>query len=174
MSIASQYIKPSLADYVQLALEKNVMRIVQAPELDLCTDPVEVGRYSTILRAPLFEVVADVVYSCIIGRSMPKRLRLVYPLPVRGTSMRIKFYRRTFMLEPSTFSVSPHVCSRKRQCLTSVDLQELRFLCVETIRGLVKSTVQLPYTIKMMARETLLALRVGYPKHAMVFRQLMG
>lgn len=41
--IASQYIKPSLADYVQLALEKNVMRIVQAPELDLCTDPVEVS-----------------------------------------------------------------------------------------------------------------------------------
>jgi Ras GTPase-activating-like protein IQGAP2/3 len=39
--IASRYIKPSLTDYVQLALEKNVMRIVQAPELDLCTDPVE-------------------------------------------------------------------------------------------------------------------------------------
>lgn len=41
------------------------------------------------------------------------------------------------------------------------DLQELRFLCVETIKGLVKSTVQLPYTVKMMARETLLALRVS-------------
>lgn len=45
--------------------------------------------------------------------------------------------------------------------LTWVDLQELRFLCVETIKGLVKSTVQLPYTVKMMARETLLALRVS-------------
>jgi hypothetical protein len=41
-----------------------------------------------------------------------------------------------------------------------VDLQELRFLCVETVKGLVKSTVQLPYTVKMLARETLLALRV--------------
>jgi Ras GTPase-activating-like protein IQGAP2/3 len=41
--IASQYIKASLTDYVQLALEKNIMRIVQAPELDLCTDPVEVS-----------------------------------------------------------------------------------------------------------------------------------
>lgn len=45
--IASRYIKPSLTDYVQLALEKNVMRIVQAPELDLCTDPVEVSVFST-------------------------------------------------------------------------------------------------------------------------------
>jgi Ras GTPase-activating-like protein IQGAP2/3 len=44
--------------------------------------------------------------------------------------------------------------------LISPDLQELRFLCVETIKGLVKSTVQLPYTVKMLARETLLALRV--------------
>lgn len=44
--------------------------------------------------------------------------------------------------------------------LIVADLQELRFLCVETIKGLVKSTVQLPYTVKMMARETLLALRV--------------
>lgn len=32
---------------------------------------------------------------------------------------------------------------------------------METIKGLVKSTVQMPYTVKMMARETLLALRVS-------------
>ena len=46
-----------------------------------------------------------------------------------------------------------------------VDLQELRFLCVETVKGLVKSTVHLPYTVKMLARETLLALRVCPKPH---------
>jgi hypothetical protein len=63
------------------------------------------------------------------------------------------------MLVPNTSSVGPFhsvIVNADR-----TDLQELRFLCVETMKGLVKSTVQLPYTVKMLARETLLALRVG-------------
>lgn len=63
--IASQYIKPSLTDYVQLALEKNVMRIIGAPELDLCTDPVEVSSDTRHMD----EIVADIaavpsIYQC--------------------------------------------------------------------------------------------------------------
>jgi len=53
--------------------------------------------------------------------------------------------------------------NRLRELADMIDLQELRFLCVETVKGLVKSTVQLPYTVKMLARETLLALRVCHP-----------
>jgi Ras GTPase-activating-like protein IQGAP2/3 len=62
------------------------------------------------------------------------------------------------MLVPSTFSV--RIGSLPVGVADQADLQELRFLCVETVKGLVNSTVQLPYTVKMLARETLLALRV--------------
>lgn len=45
--------------------------------------------------------------------------------------------------------------------LTKEDLQELRFLCDRLVKTLIRSTTQMPYTVRLLARETLLALRVG-------------
>lgn len=97
--IASRYIKPSLTDYVQLALEKNVMRFVQAPELDLCTDPVEVS---------LLEIrsVTKLTGSYIIDLSTLKRLTVAWLLQDLGTWTPIRSCRLMRMLVPSTSSVS--------------------------------------------------------------------
>lgn len=43
MPVTAQYIKPSLTPYIHDVIAPHVMRIVDAPELDLCTDPVRVG-----------------------------------------------------------------------------------------------------------------------------------
>lgn len=45
--VASQYIKPNLTPYLQFVLDEHVMRVIQATELDLVMDPVEV---SIVLR----------------------------------------------------------------------------------------------------------------------------
>ena len=42
------------------------------------------------------------------------------------------------------------------------DLQELRFVTTRFVEGLVRSPPHLPYTVRLMAREALLALRVCY------------
>jgi hypothetical protein len=75
-----------------------------------------------------------------------------------GIWMLIRYYR--LMLMPGRNISSVSLGYGVWKWADMVDLQELRFLCVETVKGLVKSTVQLPYTVKMLARETLLALRV--------------
>lgn len=96
--IASRYIKPSLTDYVQLALEKNVMRIVQAPELDLCTDPVEVSFMKIRSLTKLMD-------SYIIDLSTLKRLRVAWLLRDLGIWMLIRCCRLMLMLGQSTSSV---------------------------------------------------------------------
>lgn len=42
-SVAAQYIRPALTPCLQEALADNVMRVVDAHELDLTTDPGEVS-----------------------------------------------------------------------------------------------------------------------------------
>jgi Ras GTPase-activating-like protein IQGAP2/3 len=41
--LATQYLKPGFALYLGNVLGGHVMRIVEAPELDLTTDPLEVN-----------------------------------------------------------------------------------------------------------------------------------
>lgn len=42
-SITTQYVKPTLTPYLQDVLYNHVIRIVDAPMLDLSTDPAEVS-----------------------------------------------------------------------------------------------------------------------------------
>jgi Ras GTPase-activating-like protein IQGAP2/3 len=43
VSIASQYTKPILTPYLQSVMFSHIIRIVEAPMLDLSTDPTEVS-----------------------------------------------------------------------------------------------------------------------------------
>lgn len=42
ISVATQYLRPHLTPYIQDVLKEHVMRVVEAAELDLTTDPGEV------------------------------------------------------------------------------------------------------------------------------------
>jgi hypothetical protein len=60
-----------------------------------------------------------------------------------------------------TYNVS---CPREKPSVAdiSADLQELRHLTKQLLEALFRSTHALPYSIRLLAREALLALRVSF------------
>lgn len=50
ISVATQYIRPKVTPCLQELLTEHVMRVVEATELDLCTDPGEVSDIDVIER----------------------------------------------------------------------------------------------------------------------------
>ena len=53
-SVATQYIKPTVTPYLQRLLHEHIIRVVDAPDLDLTTDPADVrGSVIRILTADL-------------------------------------------------------------------------------------------------------------------------
>ncbi|WWC69466.1 uncharacterized protein I206_103406 [Kwoniella pini CBS 10737] len=126
ISVAAQYIKPTLTPYIQDVLYDHIMRIVGAPELDLCTDPVKI--YQNIINA---EETATGVPS-----QLPRDRNADQILQENATARAI-FIR---------------------------NLQELRALTEFLITGLLETHARLPYTIRLLAREALLALQTKFPE----------
>ncbi|KAK4688659.1 Ras GTPase-activating-like protein IQGAP2/3, partial [Tremellales sp. Uapishka_1] len=123
--VAAQYMRPKLTPYLQKFLTEHVMRVVDAPDLDLCTDPVEI--YNRLINAE----------ESLTG--VPS------PLP----------------RDLSADQVLQSDINARTQYIQH--LQELRALTDFLIKGLVDSSSELPYTIRFLAREALLALRIRYP-----------
>ncbi|RXK36438.1 hypothetical protein M231_06282 [Tremella mesenterica] len=125
VSVTKQYAKPSVTPYVQEIMSEHILRVVQAQDLDLCTDPLEI--YNRSINAEESQTG--------LPSPRPRDLNADQVLQIDA---------------PARAEYIQH-------------LQELRFLCDRLIKGLVASTVHVPYTIRLLARESLLALRVKYP-----------
>ncbi|WVF72140.1 hypothetical protein IAT40_006952 [Kwoniella sp. CBS 6097] len=126
ISVAAEYIKPSLTPYIQDVLYDHVMRVVNAPDLDLCTDPVKL--YQGIINAE--ETQTGVPSQLPRDRNADQILQ-------ENATVRALFIR---------------------------NLQELRGLTELLISGLVDSHAKLPYSIRLLAREALLALQTKFPE----------
>jgi len=46
MGIATQYVKTSVTPFLQSLLVDHVLRVINAPMLDLSTDPAEVSKFT--------------------------------------------------------------------------------------------------------------------------------
>jgi hypothetical protein len=125
-------------------LVAHVQRIVDAPALDLTTNPLEV--------------------SCVI-RSWSEMSRL-------GKADPLQIYNRIIDYEEAQLGVpskKPRDLVADQVLQTDADaratyirhLQELRFLTAELLQALYKAAGGLPYTVRYLAREVLLALRVS-------------
>ncbi|WWC90034.1 uncharacterized protein L201_004964 [Kwoniella dendrophila CBS 6074] len=125
ISVAAQYIKPSLTPYIQDVLYDHIMRIVGAPDLDLCTDPVKI--YQSVINAEETQTG--------VPSQLPRDRNADQILQENATARAI-FIR---------------------------NLQELRALTEFLITGLVETHARLPYTIRLLAREALLALQTKFP-----------
>ncbi|KAK6902926.1 hypothetical protein I203_108186 [Kwoniella mangroviensis CBS 8507] len=125
-SVAAQYIKPSLTPYIQDVLYDHIMRIVGAPDLDLCTDPVKI--YQSIINAEETQTG--------VPSQLPRDRNADQILQENATARAI-FIR---------------------------NLQELRALTEFLVTGLIDSHARLPYTIRLLAREALLALQTKFPE----------
>ncbi|WVQ78096.1 hypothetical protein IAT38_000177 [Cryptococcus sp. DSM 104549] len=124
--VAAQYIKPAMTPFIQDVLADHVMRIVAAPELDLCTDPVKI--YMGIINAEETQT------------GMPSALprdRNADQILQENAMARALFIR---------------------------NLQELRNLTNLLLDDLMKAHYKLPYTIRLLAREALLALQRKFPE----------
>lgn len=124
--VTAQYIKTSLTPYIHNVIAPHVMRIVDAPELDLCTDPV---------RLYLGAINAEETQT-----GMPSAL------PRDRNADQI---------------LQEHAITR---ALFIRNLQELRNLTDFLLADLLQSHDKLPYTIRLMAREALLALQRKFPE----------
>nr|KIR50475.1 IQ domain-containing GTPase activating protein [Cryptococcus bacillisporus CA1280] len=124
--VTAQYIKTSLTPYIHNVIAPHVMRIVDAPELDLCTDPV---------RLYLGAINAEETQT-----GMPSAL------PRDRNADQI---------------LQEHAITR---ALFIRNLQELRNLTDFLLTDLLQSHDKLPYTIRLMAREALLALQRKFPE----------
>jgi len=64
--LAAQYIRPTLTTYLQDVLSEHVIRVVEAPNLDLCTDPVEVSQCRSTPRVLVADGLLDLSppYQC--------------------------------------------------------------------------------------------------------------
>ncbi|WWD15905.1 hypothetical protein CI109_100329 [Kwoniella shandongensis] len=124
--VAVQYIKPVLTPFIQEVLYDHIIRIVNASDLDLCTDPVRI--YQGIINAEETQT------------GMPSTLprdRNADQILQENATVRALFIR---------------------------NLQELRALTEFLITGLIESHNKLPYTIRLLAREALLALQRKFPE----------
>ncbi|WVQ98721.1 hypothetical protein IAU59_005852 [Kwoniella sp. CBS 9459] len=126
ISVAAQYIKPTLTPYIQDVLYDHVMRVVTAPELDLCTDPVKI--YQGVINAE--ETQTGVPSQLPRDRNADQILQ-------ENATVRALFIR---------------------------NLQELRGLTELLVTGLIDSHAKLPYSIRLLAREALLALQTKFPE----------
>ncbi|AFR93269.2 IQ domain-containing protein containing GTPase activating protein [Cryptococcus neoformans C23] len=124
--VTAQYIKPSLTPYIHDVIAPHVMRIVGAPELDLCTDPVRL--YIGTINAEETQT------------GMPSAL------PRDRNADQI---------------LQEHAITR---ALFIRNLQELRNLTDFLLTDILQSHDKLPYTIRLMAREALLALQRKFPE----------
>lgn len=124
--VTAQYIKTSLTPYIHNVIAPHVMRIVDAPELDLCTDPVRL--YIGAINAEETQT------------GMPSAL------PRDRNADQI---------------LQEHAITR---ALFIRNLQELRNLTDFLLTDLLQSHDKLPYTIRLMAREALLALQRKFPE----------
>ncbi|TXT04877.1 hypothetical protein VHUM_03960 [Vanrija humicola] len=123
-NVATQYTKPTLTPYLQNTLGPHVLRIVQAEELDLSTDPVDI--YNRLINAE----------ESLTG------VRSVLPRDLDADQI-----------------LQTHSDTRT---LYIQHLQELRALTDDLLTAIMRSTDQMPYTVRLMAREALLALRVRF------------
>ncbi|OCF36552.1 IQ domain-containing GTPase activating protein [Kwoniella heveanensis BCC8398] len=126
ISVAAQYIKPSVTPYIQDVLYDHVMRVVNAPDLDLCTDPVKI--YHGVINAE--ETQTGVPSHLPRDRNADQILQ-------ENATVRALFIR---------------------------NLQELRGLTELLVTGLIDSHAKLPYSIRLLAREALLALQTKFPE----------
>lgn len=126
MSLASQYIRPTITPLLQGFLTDHVMRVVTAPHLDLTTDPAEIYR----------RLINDEETQTGMPTQKNRDLNANQVLQTDEQSRAVYIQH----------------------------LQELRHLTKQLLDTLYVSTPHLPFTVRLLAREALLALRVKYPE----------
>ncbi|ODO11581.1 hypothetical protein I350_00363 [Cryptococcus amylolentus CBS 6273] len=125
LPITTQYTKTSLTPFIHDVVAPHIMRIVSAPESDLCSDPVKI--YMDIINA---EETQNGVPSA---------------LPRDRNADQI---------------LQEHALTR---ALFIRNLQELRNLTDLLLGDILQAHAKLPYTIRLLAREALLALQTKFP-----------
>lgn len=98
MGIATQYVKTSVTPFLQSLLVDHVLRVVDAPMLDLSTDPAEVSIDNDTETAPDSRYTDDA--------STKKRAEPVYHPSGQEIWTVTKYCSTTRQAEPCTFSVS--------------------------------------------------------------------
>ena len=152
MPVATQYLKPSLTPYLQEVLFEHVSRVTQATGLDLCVDPIEVR----LFRCSEIPLIGQIYNRSINMEESQTGLASVRPRHLDGDQV----------LQTDATARAEYIQRKQKiawsfPSLRCVDLQELRFVTTRLVEGLIRSTPLLPYTVRLMAREALLALRVS-------------
>lgn len=123
-SVTTQFIRPTLAPYLVNVLLPHIQRVVQAEDLDLSTDPVDI--YNRFINSE--ESLTGV------RSTLPRGLTAEQVLQTHGET----------------------------RALYIQHLQELRALTDMVGKSIMASIPQMPYALRLMAREALFALRVRY------------
>ncbi|WVN85310.1 uncharacterized protein L203_100455 [Cryptococcus depauperatus CBS 7841] len=126
ISVTTQYVKPSLAGFIRDVIAPHIMRIISAPDLDLCSDPVKI--YMRMISAEETQT------------GMPSTL------PKDRNADQI---------------LQEHAMTR---AIFIRNLQELRNLTDMLLEDMLQVPEKLPYTIRLLAREALLALQRKFPE----------
>ncbi|ORX39865.1 hypothetical protein BD324DRAFT_576164 [Kockovaella imperatae] len=124
-SVAMQYTREAITPLLQGVLGEHVARVMQAQDLDLSTDPVEIYQ----------RLINEEESRTGMGSMKPRNLDGNQILQTDEST-------RAFYIQ---------------------HLQELRHLTKRMLETVYQSTAHLPYTVRLLAREALLALRVKFP-----------
>ena len=106
MGIATQYVKTSVTPFLQSLLVDHVLRVVDAPMLDLSTDPAEVNTVNDSGTMPDFRSTDDV--------STKKRAEPVNLPSGQGIWTVTRFCSTTRQAEPCIYSVSIWIIKQPR------------------------------------------------------------
>jgi Ras GTPase-activating-like protein IQGAP2/3 len=155
INIAVQYLRPKQVTYVRDTLQAIVRELVEAADLDLESDPSIVcialfvgGKLSVELRS--------------IGRgSISRKCDLVEPLQSSRIYLSTKL-SRIQIPERSTLDVGEalEILSQPLTKQWCPDMQKLQWWSEAFMVAVIQSTRKMPYSMRFIARETLLSLRV--------------
>jgi Ras GTPase-activating-like protein IQGAP2/3 len=157
MNIAVQYLRPRQVTYIRETLQAIVRELIEAADLDLESDP---------------SVVCDALFYMNDTFSVERRFtgrgsisRKCDPVE-RVQSPRISLSTmpsRIQIPEPNTLDVGQvwEILCRTLMQYHGSDLQKLQWWSEAFMVALTQSTRKMPYSLRFIARETLLSLRVS-------------
>lgn len=155
INIAVQYLRPKQVTYVRDTLQAIVRELVEAADLDLESDP-------SIVCIALFVNDELLVELRSIGRgSTSRKCGLVEPLQSSKIYLSTK-PSRIQIPELSTLDVSEasELLSQPLTKQRCPDMQKLQWWSEAFMVAIIQSTRRMPYSMRFIARETLLSLRV--------------
>lgn len=158
ISLVVPYIRPKQTVYIRETLQSAIRDLVESgEEIDLETDPSIVGAFINDFTSDPENGVRS------IGTRLTCLRRARGSLAICPRTYRSAKLCKTLTLEPSTLDVWLTFSNSRIECLWDLlDLQLLQWWTDLFVTALTQSTARMPYGMRYIARETLVALKV-YP-----------